>query len=332
MTRAALTRAIAVVFSATVVMLLVAGCGQDIDGTAVATGRGYRANVTPQRAQDRLSEQDQVRRLDPCGFIDSGAINAIGRPWYVGAALSQDECEVRWDRNTTPNRIGYMTIGLSVTADGTGSKSTISGRTAYESDHLGMCSILLHYAGERGFHYTLHGSDDVSSCPELRTIVTASAPLLSTRPMREASTTMPKTKAWTLDPCDALNAAYPSDQRFYMVGLDPFSCDFWLGTRANPDDSNRNTITYFNIQQTQAAFVPDGDRRLQIAGINATEHTGSGNSCTITAYVGVSNPFPTINHRGDPEPWIEVLEVRSHQGCDAARRLAADTVKAYQRD
>lgn len=311
--------------------LLASGCASSIDGTAVAIDRGYRANLTTDTAREVLNEQDRMRRLDPCGFIDEASVNTLGRIAYFGPGLDQDGCEVRFDRTTTPKRIYALTLGLTVLRTGYGQATSFGGRSAsVTSDEDGMCSIAVDFQGQRAFHYLIH-SDGASPCEELRAIVAASAPLLDTFPPRAASTKMPKTKAWTLDPCAALSTAFPADQRFYMTGLpsNPYKCDFWLGDRSAPGDTNRHTITYSHTQQTQVTFMPEADRRLRIVGFDAREHSGDQDYCKISVFVGANNPFPTTDYYGNPEPLVEVIEITG-KGCDKVRRLAAEVVKNYQ--
>ncbi len=328
-----MTRSAAIMTALNVVLaaLLASGCASTVDGAAVPVDRGYRANITTEVARERLSEHDRMRRVDPCGFIDEASATSIGRVAYFGPGLDQDGCEVRFDRLTTPKRIWALRMTITVIQDGSGQATSFAGRSASETSLDGMCSIALDYQGERAFHYTLD-SEDGSPCEELRAIVTASAPLLDINPPRAESAKMPKTKAWTLDPCAALSTTFPAEQRFYMTGLpsNPFECDFWLGNRAEPGDVNRHKITYSHIHQSQVTFMAPADRRLRIVGVDAREHRGEKDYCKITAFVGANNPFPTTDYYGKPEPLVEAVEVTG-TGCDNVRRLAAEVVKNYQK-
>ncbi|WP_280422749.1 hypothetical protein [Nocardia carnea] len=311
--------------------VLLSGCA--VEGLAVPVGSSYRASLGPdhERAIALQSNRDHARRLDPCAMVDEAAvIAAVGTPRHFGAHNEPDECELRFDRNTAIGGVGSLTVSLTVVEDGSGKRFQVGDRTAHTLDSGNLCHISLTYDDMRSFFYSISGREDADLCGQLRQIVTASAPLLDRAPKRSESMRMPATKAWTLDPCAALSSAYDPGQEITVNGIDPFECDFRLGYEHRPDELNRFHISFFHYSEGSANHPQPHVRRLQIVGVDATEHTGENDYCIIEINVGADNPFPVVNYDGQPEQWIEAMKVSGH-GCTETRRIAVAAVKDYQK-
>jgi hypothetical protein len=318
-------------WAAVLAAALLSGCA--MQGPAAPVESGYRATLGPdhERAIAAQNNRDHARRLDPCGMVDESAvIAAVGAPHHFGATHEPDACELRFDRDTAINRVGSITISLTVTDDGSGEESRIGDRVAHTLDSGDLCHISLTYDDLRTFFYSISGSEQADLCGQLRQVVTASAPLLDNAPQRSDSTRMPATKAWTLDPCAALSTAYAPDQDFVVTGIDPYECDFRLGYEHRPDERNRFHISFFHVWQGTANHPQPHVRRLQVVGVDATEDTGENDYCIIEINVGNQHPFPVVNYDGETEQWIEAMRVTGH-GCAETRRLAVAAVKEYQR-
>ncbi|MBF6341721.1 hypothetical protein IU450_38465 [Nocardia abscessus] len=76
--------------------------------------------------------------------------------------------------------------------------------------------------------------------------------------------------------------------------------------------------------------MPPQARKLLLAGVDSVEESGPGGHCSIRAYVGAGQPFPTRGWDGTPEDRIEAVKI-SGPGCAETRSLAVAAVKAYQR-
>ncbi|WP_157101138.1 hypothetical protein [Nocardia shimofusensis] len=309
-------------------VLLTSGCA--VEGLAIPEGAGYRASLGPDRAaaNEALRMVDHVRQLDPCGMLDEPAIIAsVGAPRYFGADHEPDECVVRFDHTTTVNRVDSVSVKLSSAAEGQEIK--VGNRTAYVLDMGERCYITVRYEKKRIFSYSISGSPDADLCTQLRQIVTASEPLLATRPKRSESTRMPDTRAWQLDPCAALNTAYEPEQKI-RVGASPFNCDYRLGFEHVPTDINRFNITFMHKPEDVANHVQSHMRRLRIVGVDATEESGDKDYCMIEIKAGADRPFPVVDHNGETEQWIEMIRVTGF-GCTETRRVAVIAVKEYLR-
>ncbi|WP_040714141.1 hypothetical protein [Nocardia takedensis] len=321
-----MTRARLAVLAAAVLL----GSACTVHGTAVPADGGYRAMMGPDRGQALAdaAERDRVRLIDPCAMLDEPAIrDAIGAPRHFGANHDLDECEVRFDPDATPARIGYVTVGLSVIEDGFGQKTRFGARTGTVSDNSGMCSIALPFERGRSFHYILSGKEGADLCGPLIRIVTASEPALNNPAPRSQSRRLPATPGSTKDPCAALNLAYDPGQRFDILSFNPFECDFRLDFTSS--DTSRYHVTYVNWQKSLLDFPRPEDRQLRVLGVAATEESGSDDYCKITIATGADHPFLVVDYRGETEQWIETIEVAGHS-CAETRRLAVAAVKAHR--
>ncbi|WP_194838159.1 hypothetical protein [Nocardia sp. XZ_19_369] len=311
-------------------VLSLAGCSTTIDGVGTPVGMRYRGTLTSDDAAAKLAERDEIRRLDPCGMLDERAVNTLGRPLHFGIGIDLDRCVVRLDRATLTTPLNSVEVSMSVSLDFAGSRFQLGNRKASEIHSGDQCFVAVEYNDRRALFYSGIASGGADPCPALRTVVAASAPLLDKPALRRNSTKIPKTKGADVDLCAALDTAYPSGQAFYLTGLNPYECDFWLGDHQR-DDSNRFTIQLFNANKSLVGYVPADARKLQIAGVDAVEQSFQKNYCTIQAYIGASQPISARDWEGKPDDRVEALKV-SGRGCDKTRTLALAAVKTYQQN
>ncbi|MEU6191707.1 hypothetical protein [Nocardia sp. NPDC047038] len=309
-------------------VLAVCGCSTTVDGAATPLGMRYRSNLTGGSSLDDLAERDTARLLDPCGMLDEPSVNALGRALYFGVGQDLDECVVRIDRATLTQGVTTVGVSLSVLPGFSGTPFQVGNRRASTLRSDDTCFIALQYNERRAFHYSATARPGTDPCTPLRAIVTASAPLLERNALRANSTRIPKTTGAAKDPCAALDTAFDAKQKFYLRAFSPYECDAWLGDYT-PNDSNRFAIAVFNVAKSQATYVPSNARKLLLAGVDSVEENISGGHCTIHAYVGVAQPFPTRGWDGTPEDRIEAVKVNG-PSCTETRNLAVAAVKAYQ--
>ncbi|MEU2042676.1 hypothetical protein [Nocardia niwae] len=309
-------------------VLALSGCTASVDGAATPQGMHYRDKLTGGTSVDDLVERDTTRLLDPCGMLDESSVNALGPSLYFGIGQQLDECVVRLDRAALTQGVTTVGVSLSVLPDFSGDQFRVGNRRASALRMDDTCFIALQYNQRRAFHYSATARAGIDPCTPLRAIVTASAPLLEHNPLRVNSTRIPNTRGATKDPCAALDTAFDAKQKFYLRAFSPYDCDAWLGDYTS-SDSNRFSISVFNVAKSQATYVPAQARKLLLAGVDSVEESGTGDHCSIRAYVGVGQPFPTRSWDGTPEDRIEAVKI-SGPGCTETRNLAVAAVKAYQ--
>ncbi|WP_280393546.1 DUF3558 family protein [Nocardia brasiliensis] len=328
MTGAARNGVVAAVCGALAV-LVAAGCSVTVDGTAAPVGMRYRAHVTSDDAAARLADRDSARLLDPCGLLDEQAVNRLGTVLHFGIDIELDECAVHLDRTTRGAPLNGVKVTMSVAPAFSGATLQIGGRKASELSLPEQCSIAVEYNQHRAILYTGNGGRGTNPCPAMRALAAASAPLLDNPPRRVNSTKIPPTKGATVDLCSALDTAYTGES-FYLTGLSPYTCDYWLGQYTS-DDSNRFTISLYNAHQRSATYIPSDARKLQIAGADAMERSSAKNYCVIDAYVGVQHPIPARDWEGKPDDRVEALKI-SGRNCDSVRSLAVAAVRTYRQN
>ncbi|WP_433574192.1 hypothetical protein [Nocardia brasiliensis] len=300
-----------------------------VDGSATPIGMRYRAHVTSDDAAARLAERDDARLLDPCGLLDEQAVNRLGKVLHFGIDFELDECAVHLDRATRATPLNGVKVTMSVAPAFSGTTFQLGGRKASELPLSEQCSIAVEYNEQRAILYTGNGDRGTNPCAAVRALAAASAPLLDNPPRRVNSARIPPTKGATVDLCSALDTAYTKES-FYLTGLSPYTCDYWLG-RYTSDDSNRFTISLYNAHQRSATYVPSEALKLQIAGVDAVERNSAKNYCVIDAYVGVQHPIQARDWEGKPDDRVEALKISGH-GCDPVRHVALAAVKTYQQN
>ncbi|NEW58053.1 hypothetical protein GV794_20690 [Nocardia cyriacigeorgica] len=84
-----------VIAAAAMIAASLTGCAQRITGDANAAGTAatYRQGLSAEQ-RAALLVSDQIRRLDPCGFINDAAIATLGTPAYFGGSQGFDECHI----------------------------------------------------------------------------------------------------------------------------------------------------------------------------------------------------------------------------------------------
>ncbi|MFD4355430.1 hypothetical protein ACFWPX_22945 [Nocardia sp. NPDC058518] len=315
-------RTITTVALGVIAALLLSGC-LTTEGVATPEGARYRGSLVKSNGKPdpalviEQSEQDAARRIDPCSVIDLAATSALGTVTYTGPQHSLGDCEVVLADRTGP--VIGLSVSMSTMPVFIGPTTTYGTRVGTVPSGGSLCSIAVVYNEQRAFQYFASGIAGSDTCPALRTVVTASVPLLDRPGLR---TTPLK------DPCSFLDSLYPVDQKFFLVDLNPANCDYSLGERT-PNDGNRYVVSTFTMSRTLADTPPSTSRQLRLAGVPANETSSGEDRCAVTAFVGIDKPFTRPGWGGEPETYVEAISVSGH-GCATIRDIAVAVIKTYR--
>lgn len=346
-------RRVALAATAAAVVVTVSGCAATTTGRALdAAGSPAPASVAPTNwhtlvaPADRAAwaERDQMRALDPCGFLDSGVVHGFGPLDYFGNDVDPDKCDAEYADHDSAGDVGAVAdadVSISLIplddapppADGPVNGDTqvhLGSVTADQhvmpTDGAVICFIFLPYNTFRGFQYsvTTIGADPAPACTAARKLVAASLPDWQRPVTRAASTITVPTKAARLDPCDALDRyRHQIDPLIPMVATN--ECNFDVGTDSLTAE---RTITY-GSDQVYARDHPDPyqtlSKRVVLDGA-PVDVQGAMGGCVATAYVGA--PY-TVPGRSEDGQWIDMIKVTSGSDCGTAKQLATAAIESY---
>ncbi len=303
-------------------ILLLSGCLRT-DGVATPEGARYRGSLVKGNGQPdptlvtEQSEKDAARRIDPCSVIDMAAASALGTVTYSGPQQSLGDCEILFADPTGP--VISLSVSMSVMPVFSGHTTTYGGRVGTVPSGDNLCSIAVAYNENRAFQYFASGVVGSSPCPELRTVVAASVPLLDRPGLRDTP---------LKDPCSFLDTLYPAEQKFFLVGLNPSTCDYSLGVRT-PNDGNRYVVNTITTSRASVEAPPSAARQLRLAGVPANESSSGEDRCEVTAFVGIDQPFTRPGWNAKPDTYVEAIKVHGY-GCATIRDIAVAAIKTYR--
>ncbi|MFD6451425.1 hypothetical protein ACFWF3_11635 [Nocardia sp. NPDC060220] len=314
-------RAITVALSLATVLLL-SGC-LSTDGIATPEGARYRGSLVKGNGNPdpaliiEQSEQDAARRIDPCSLIDMAAASTLGTVIYTGPEQSLGDCEFVLADPTGP--VISLSVSMSTMPVFTSATTTYGSRVGSVGGGGNLCSIAVTYNEQRAFQYFTSGVAGSDTCPELRRVVTASVPLFDRPGLRVTP---------LKDPCSFLDTLYPVEQKFFLVGLNPSTCDYSLGERT-PNDGNRYVVNTITMSRALVDTPLSTGRQLLLAGVAAIESSSGEDRCEVTAFVGIDKPFTRPGWDGEPGTYVEAISVHGH-GCATIRDIAVAAIKTYR--
>ncbi|WP_280209325.1 hypothetical protein [Nocardia cyriacigeorgica] len=315
---------------------LLTGCGQRItgDATAEGTSQTYLQALSPdQRAE--LGVSAQIRKLDPCGFINEAAIATLGTPAYFGSSQGFDECQVSFRREGRAVPVYKVAVDLSHHSV-TGPTETIDGVAVRIERGLG-CTITVPYR-VRDFSYWFYASEgpdgrEADVCSAAKDFVRAALPLLDTEPMRSDTTRAVDSPLARMDPCAALNVLDADPDRLQIdTGVVAYNCEVQLDI---DDETTRYSIISTQKTLSMIDYAEEDGSLVTVAGVRARQRP---NSCTMDIYLDESNSRtldmggdgPPPAHQGRADEWTDVVELTGGHGCRDLTRVAEAVVSAYQ--
>ncbi|NNH73818.1 hypothetical protein HLB23_28865 [Nocardia uniformis] len=319
-------------------LVLAAGCSTSISGDAMpinADGDLPYARSLTETDRDRLGYYAMIRSLDPCGLLDMAALRDLGALRRFDAENTVNGCraEIEVDRSD-PTR-SRLEVELSFVDDWDRTDwttITVGGQSIGESvqnspdQALGSntCRSKIPFDGEYDLLLTVSRRTDEAACPQARTIVAATLPLLSQRPLRESSERKARHAISMHDPCGSFEPLAAA----HTITLDrrttPWSCVFYLD---GDDDQAKRTITMSSTAMSRLERSSGGATATSVAG-NAAIRSPLATVCEVEVAVG----DPPDGNNYDPiagsKSVTSTIVVRGPD-CDSAAELADIAVTTY---
>ncbi|WP_433523858.1 hypothetical protein ACQPZ2_00905 [Nocardia pseudovaccinii] len=290
-----------------------------------------------------IAYRDTIRGLDPCGYLDQGAINRIGTPKYFGADSDFSRCTVSFSPPAGPLDIDKISVEMGgMRQPGWGTPHDVGGTTVRTSDSGEFCNAYISFDDHQdiAFRVFTKGSfmgrgPKVDMCPTTLEIATAAIPHLSERPLRaESQRAHMNSKLAKLDPCAVLGMVGQDHPNLaVMAGPDPWGCAFRL---TRNDSSTTQRLRYLYSVDTHVTPLDDKQKATTIGGFSANEKPGPrytqyADTCEISVSTDPQPPVPVKDRDlHTPERNINIIEVRvDGGGCDNARATAEELVRLY---
>ncbi|MFI8977224.1 hypothetical protein ACIGO9_30375 [Nocardia asteroides] len=294
----------------------------------------YPDSLNPKSAA-KLAYLDNLRPIDPCGYLDVAALERIGPPAHIGAAGEFNSCTASFATEVGSKRIGKVELDMGMIHEpGFGTRVDVNGTTIMVADAGEFCSAHLELDDQQTIAvrvFVAPTAPRADLCTEATEIATASIPLLKTRPPRSGSAhENVDTKLSRLDACDVLHTLGRDRPNLEIGGLNPWGCWFQLDRL---DQSTQQEIAFLRVSEVLISKVMTNDQLTEIDGFPARYSSGTGKyAATCELVVGVDAQRRTKQERrasGDRD--IEVVRINTNTGgCDTAKATAAEVVRLYK--
>jgi hypothetical protein len=334
-------------FGLLVILSLVAGCSESIDGTPRIGSRdvdpaSFFAGPVATYGQpissddvDALAYLRAIRRIDPCGLLTHDDLAKIGDIGSLGTLFAFDECDVDVKVPGETDR-RYVSVELTQThVDGEPAVFQAAGLPVYEA-YPGSCDYLLPIDLSRlpgappapgvDRPFVRIGLIADGNCEFVQRLVRAIAPRLAALhvPLRDAVSAYPAEVA-EHDPCHVLAALRGQVGYWDVEHSHPYECDFVLqriGFDAAPLQVSLEPQSYDMATETRTRLDRDG-----------VEVFVDQSSCTAATFVG-----PALQRKFVGGAFVATGEVVIRPAvvvaagpgrCDAAIDVAAAAAKFY---
>lgn len=327
---------------------MTAGCGGSSTGTAKPVPEqmpvdNYRDLMSP-ADRTTLEYIDTIRPLDPCGFLDDGAVHRIGAPVYFGVGADISSCEALYEPGAGPKKIDKVTVDLAGAPEPNyGTPVDVGGVRVRTSPTPDFCTAYVPLNAKQDVAYTVYPKGDflhpvaVDVCPEVIDLVAASLPALHSGAPRTASQKGGTTPLGRLDPCSAIRLVGRGHDPHLVGGsfqMNPAECDFWLD---GEDDDTRQHVFLETGSDVFFLQNPDDHTVLRkIGGVTVIEKPSNSrqypNYCEFYAGVGQDKPFtrPDITGEGAHQ-WFDMIHVTGADGCDKTRATVEESIRLYKK-
>ncbi|WP_280263853.1 hypothetical protein [Nocardia wallacei] len=291
-------------------------------------------------ARAAVAYRDTLRPLDPCGFLDEGAVRAIAAPDYFGADGGFDQCSVKF-RNPVGAK-SIVGVGVAMGPGGPATYGTpvpVGGTTVRVHDSGDFCTAYLRFDDRVTLRFSVTTKGDflgraprVDLCPEAASLAAAAIPHLAERPLRSESTRAHmNTKLARLDPCAVVDVIARDHPHPWVNPLPtPWSCNLQLDYGV---DSTSRHIDFAYVSDASLTRSPGSNeiasRIMDLPSLEEPGSRGTPWSDTCQLHVGTDPTWtPT---KGTHTRKTEVISVSTPAGgCDAARAVATEVVRLYK--
>ncbi|MEV6770299.1 hypothetical protein AB0N05_16925 [Nocardia sp. NPDC051030] len=288
-------------------------------------GSEYRGWLGAEVRQD-LAAKDFVRELDPCGFVNDAAIATLGTPTYFGRDQGFDECLLIFRPAVGPNQLSR----IKVTTEFRGSSSPkvdLGGTSVGVKAEGGYCIADVPFRNRVISFWTdsLNGSD---TCSEAKKFVTAALPQFRTTPLRsESKIALNNTPLARMDPCAALSIVGKNRPRLKVqTGVVPYYCGFMLDS---DDQSTAQNLTSTQKTLDMVEYAVKKNETMQVGSARARISSSKPAYCSLDLYLDEKSPRVTTYNSGDPERWVDVVEMSGQTTCEELAKTATAIVELY---
>jgi hypothetical protein len=317
------------------VLITLSGCTAHTPGSpgrAVPDYPGFLGT----RIESKLTYLDNLRTIDPCGYLDPVALARIAHPSYLGADGEFNSCTATFHPAAGVKRIGKVEFGMGMIPEpGYGTPVDVNGTTIHISDAGEFCSAHLQFDDKQTVAVRVHTAplaDRADLCPEAIDLAEATIPLLRTRPLRSGSHhANVDTRLSRLDPCSVLRTLGQDRPNLDAGELNPWGCWFRLDAY---DESTEQRIAFLYASDAHLYATMKGDELVEIDGFPARSRPGAGRyaqSCEMSVGVDAQRADPAQNPLTRLHRSIELIRVNvSGGGCANAEATATELVRLYK--
>lgn len=302
--------------------------------------------------RDTLAYRAEMSTVDPCGYLDIGAVSSIGTADHIGTQGAYGTCTVHFSPPAGPQRIRDIMVRIGSTSGDYG--TPVEGTPIRLSATPDLCTSYIPFDEARkvGLSYTVSDAGELTAsqtgaredlCTAALTVAEAGLPLTATRPQRSTSPPFTENPTFpahaqvnhplaTLDPCAVLGTlAADAPALYFSPGPVGWECHFTIGT----DHTKTRHITYsydYLSKALETERYSDEESRITVAGLPAVESPLTSHA-TGLKYCGITLAT-------DPDATAEDAEGNALQGhlitvstdglgCDAARQTAEAIATRY---
>ncbi|WP_378743419.1 hypothetical protein [Nocardia brasiliensis] len=314
-------------------------------GTASPTEQPAFSQLLSTQDQAMIAYRDTVRPLDPCGYVDDAAIQRIGTPDYFGAWSAFSNCRVSFsppggDRATMITASMYPVIG----------GAQFEGEITPHPDDEGVsCTADVPVSDRLQINFIVYADGDFigdhpkgDACAPVRDIAAAAVAHRLERPLRATSQRAHmNSRLATLDPCAVLGKVGQGHRPALAdngTNWNPWDCSFHL------DRGDESTLQQINYEFSSDRWSLDSARargrtakEITIGGLRAVESESSrdepvfAGACWIHLATPAQPPEakPGTDDQSDDHGKSEIIAIRAHNGCAAARSTAEELARLY---
>jgi hypothetical protein len=329
------------------ILLLLAGCSRNIDGSAALGSRDvdpsyffagdvdtYGQSVSDDEVT-ALAYQRAMRRIDPCGLVTRESLAKIGEIGSVGTLFSLDECDIDIKVPGEADR-RYASIEVILNRLAGKPVAFLSGDLPVYETYRGSCDYLLplnlsQLPGARPLRtpdqpFVRVGLIAEDNCDFAQSLVRAIAPKLEALqlPARDAVATYPARLA-ERDPCQVMSVIGAEVENWDIGRSRPYECDFGV---SRDDD----VVPIRLALKPQSFDMPTETRRRRTR--DGIELLVDQTYCSVLAFLGERMQRKLFGgdfvDTGDVviRPAVVVDSGGTH--CDVVMNVAAAAAKLYR--
>ncbi|MBJ8339010.1 DUF3558 family protein [Antrihabitans sp. YC3-6] len=312
-------------------VLALAGCTTSVAGTPAAKSSpqvAYASKLSP-KDQATLAYFAELRKLDPCAFLDEATLKDLGTVREFAGDAYSAACNAKVEVDRSSNKSleisiqlvskdnGFTTGAETITVDDTAVEQKVEYKPGESSASINTCRNLVAFDGDYSVLISVFRRTSDAACAEANQLIAQTIPLLDTRPQREDSgKRKSNTATAVLDPCEALGRLSEDADVALTESTQPWGCRFTV-------DGADGSIQY-SVNSNDGYEKPYDGERIDIDGHDAVR-TQYGDTCSVEVWAG----YPKGNFDPVDSDYIATTVRVSSDDCDSVENTAEIAVGAY---